>query len=222
MSILRDAASTPISSSGTTTVSRTITTGASSTLLVAMVHDQDPAALGNVTGVTANGVAMTLQASIKQIYGGSNRCQYIYTLVGPSPNTSYTITATRISASYDFVMQVDAYSGTSLTNPIDATANGGTTSGVCSTTLTTTVDNCWSSSVGYGSAGSMSGNTNFVSLGTVSDEIFGDSNASLGAAGAKTVSFNQTGGASGILTVAIAPAKSVSFFKVFETQLDNL
>ncbi len=205
MAIARDAAATPTTSSGTTTVSRTITTGANSTLLLAMVHDQDPAALGNTTGVTANGTAMTLWASIKQTYGGSNRCQYIYALVSPSPSTSYTITATRTSASYDFVMEVAAYSGTSLTNSANATANGGTTSGTCSTTLTTTVDNCWAASVGYGGAGTMSGNTNFVSLGTVSDEIFGDSNASLGSAGAKTVSFNQTGGASGILTVAIAP-----------------
>lgn len=201
MAIARDATSTAVASlTNGTTVINTLTTGGSSTLLIALVEDQNGTA-DNIVGVTANASSMTRWASFAGT--SENRFLTIYALVSPSTSTSYTITATRSSGSFKICMQSAAYSGTALTNAADATATQNSPSGTStSTTITTVANNCWIVSVADG--GAISGTSNFTQLGTVEDVFFADSNASV-SAGANTVSFSHASGTATLLSASIAP-----------------
>jgi hypothetical protein len=205
--IARDAVSSTVDvGAGSSTITTTVVTGSSSNLILAIIHDQNGGALGNVTGCTANGTAMTLWASHRDAVS-VDRCTYVFALVAPAISTSYSIVATRSSTSFDMTAISAAYSGAAATNAADASNYVEQSSGASlSLTLTTVHDDCWCVSCVI-SNGTFSADTNATPLASkIADEIYADSNATLGSAGAKTVAMTVTSGtAFGLFAVSFAP-----------------
>lgn len=97
---------------------------------------------GSVTGVTYNGVSMTLLTS--QNTTGGMEFSSIYYLVNP-PSGAHNIVVSATGASYTFAAAAD-YTGVDQTTPLPTsnTAFSDSTSGSpFSVSLTTTVDNSW-------------------------------------------------------------------------------
>lgn len=96
-----------------------------------------------VTGVTYNGVAMSLALSFASPTS-NNEYSYLYYLVNPATGTN-TISIT-VSTSSTVHAGFASYTGVDLTSPIDGTDTASLTEGAGSTiveTIVSTANNCW-------------------------------------------------------------------------------
>lgn len=101
------------------------------------------------------------------------------------------------------------YTGVKQTGQPDATASDSSASASgLSYTITTVADDCWIATVASNSTGVLNGGTNYSILEqpSTSNAAFGDSNASVGAAGGKTVSMSGNSGHWWAASASYAPA----------------
>lgn len=180
-----------VEASGTTTATLSaFTITGSNICLIVSVCDQDTGSA--VSGVTANGAAMT-QIDFRAISGGQG--VYLYGLYGA---TSGDIVATRTGTGDRLTICAVSYTGVSSSTAIGSLTKteGSGTSTAFTGTLTTPVDNCWTTMGSYVSSG---GDTTTAGAGTTKRvtgpeiEDHWDSNAAISPAAITTLNVN-TGG----------------------------
>lgn len=185
MAIAFDSASSgEIASSTTLTVAHTCT-GSDRVLFVAVFD------AGFVSGVTYNGVALTLGKSQTIWYGGATA--KIYYLINPSSGTN-NIVLSRPTAGG---MRLAAASYTGAGNSIDATT-GNTNSGPggvssLTTIITTGVDNAWAIMCGISdNGGTLNGGTGATKRASPANGIVGifDSNGAISPAGNHSMTYS--------------------------------
>lgn len=201
MSISRISSSEATLASGTTyNISHTVSSGSGRYMLVGFDDSNDV----GVSGVTYDGVAMTQLV----VSGLSSGKRYIYGLVNPNVTTAnVTITFSGTTASYGVVAD---YTGVSTVGQPDDT-DFDDISGAASSSLsfTTGTADCWSFAFMEADNGGVTGDTNATVLQSDSggNRAAFDSNGTLGAVGAKTMSFLCTAGSNGgSVGVTFAPA----------------
>jgi len=135
MAIAFDAASNGNTTGTTLTISHTCT-GSNRLLVVGIDCGTD-----TITGVTYNGVALTLAK--KQLAGLGTQASYLYYLIAPSTGANNIVISETTGVIPLYGMNA-SYTGVSQTAPIDATS-GSTVEGSASltTSVTTVQNNCW-------------------------------------------------------------------------------
>jgi len=150
------------------------------------------------TGVTYNGVAMTRIATVTNV--NNDIRGYAYYLVNPTLGTHNIVVSTSGDIDYASAISYKGAKQTSQPNGHhEAEANNGTE---LTTTITTTVDNCWNISFIAGGTGSFVASTgvNSVRVGAM-----GDSNGPKSPAGAYAMRWTCPAQKLVALQVAIAP-----------------
>jgi chitodextrinase len=130
---------------GRTIVSPAFSTTASNELLLAFVSSDGPTASGAQTfaTVTGGGVTWQLRRRANAQYGTSE----IWQAVAPSPLTSATVTATRLTGSYQGSMTIVSFIGADTTST-GATNGASAATGAPSVSLTTSRPGAWVWGVG--------------------------------------------------------------------------
>jgi hypothetical protein len=195
------------SASNTTTGSATITTSytiaaGSNRLLIGGGELQTGAPF---TAFSYNGSAGTIDISKTDTGGSNTAC--VASKVGPDVGTFNSVLTKTGSADGLYIGLMD-YTGVKQTAQPDATASANTASGTSlSYSITTVADNCWIMTCAGGTQASLDGSTNFTVQQTPAPGIkVGDSNASVGAAGSKTVAMNMSSGRIWSASASYAPA----------------
>ncbi len=167
--------------SGTFTGAYTVGAGANRLLVVCFEGDVSGGA-DDITGVTYNGVSMTLVD--KRDAGGAGRITYLYFLLGPASGThNVVITST---ASHMLIPVAADYSGVKQTSqPDNSTTNSTTYESNLTTVLTTIADNCWTilGSISLLSQSAGAGSTRRVEGATYDEPDIFDSNGVITPAG---------------------------------------
>ncbi len=216
MAIAFDAAAFPSDASGASSATFSQTcTGSNRALAVgAYINDLTD----TISGVTYNGVAMTqITAGSPNIPGGGGRTarSYLFYLAAPATGANNVVVTATGTISSGFQCMAESYTGVDQTTPQNTSAQ--TSALVASTvtvTPTTTVDDCWAVSFVRNDAGSVTSSTNYTARNT--DSIsYGDSNGSVGAAGAKTVTAGGPTGNFLIVSVLFAPTAPATSVKTY-------
>jgi hypothetical protein len=201
MAIAFDVASFVGNVASPTALSHTCAVGA--TLLVAHVR---PGGGGTLTGVTYNGVAMTLINS-----GVAIDTYSLWYLFNPASG-AHNIVATMTGGSVLFV-EAASYTGTTVTG-VDASA----TSAAAATSVTTIADNCWCV---YGSADrtgadptAVSGCVRRAAAGSGGSMGLFDSNGPKTPAGSTTLTTSASGSIVGLLA-SFGPALATNTGQMF-------
>lgn len=180
-------------------------------ILIVGVSNYDAGSGGNdkVTGVTYNGVAMTL---ITKTQGdGADSWNYLYALVAPDTGTHNIVVST--STTQDEINVVAAsYNGAKQTGQPDAYVINNQTSSVTSITptLTTLTNNCWLVSLfvnGYGGAITAGTGTTLRVTATQARKLM-DSNGSVGNAGSYSLNATQSSAPACAIMCSIAVAET--------------
>ncbi|MDA0160515.1 DUF1929 domain-containing protein [Solirubrobacter ginsenosidimutans] len=133
------------STAARTIVSPALTTTAANELLVAFVSSDGPTASGAQTFSSVTGGSLTW--TLRRRTNVQNGTSEIWTAVAPQPMTNQTITATRLTGSYQGTLTVAAFSGAE-TAATPATGSGNGATGAPSATLVTTRPGAWVWGVG--------------------------------------------------------------------------
>lgn len=189
---------------------RSHTISGSNTYLVVPIFESTT---DTVTGVTYNGVAMTLLAPT--VKGGSIWNSSLWGLANPTTGTNNVI----VSRSGGSTINVGSisYNGVDGTSSVNATATdtqGSVTS--ITATLTTTVDDCWlvANFAGISNLAASTGSTfreSFSGTDSSSATNTYDSGATIGTAGSKSMTVTRgTGPSSNSFIIALAPFTATS------------
>lgn len=135
MAIAFDAATAGNYASGT---SYSFSHTCSGTDRILFVHAFKNGTADTITGVTYNGVSMTL---INKQVASTDRYTYLYYLIAPATGSN-TITISS-SSSVAIGGNASSYTGVDQTSPIDTQTTTTFTASPCTTSVTTTTDNCW-------------------------------------------------------------------------------
>lgn len=206
MAIARNAADSAwTNTDSSATTSETYTAGSGSNRLLVIANASQS---GTQSAVDFNSVAGTLDA-VKYDPGGaegSTNFTYVSHLVAPDSG-AHTASATKSNAIGFYYIGCADYTGCKQTGQPDATATG-SGSGITdlSYTITTVADDCWVATTAYGTAGGVASGTNCTFLINNGSVGFADSNAAVGAAGAKTVQFTGTSGRLFAASISFAPS----------------
>ena len=207
MAIAFDAQSASSFSSGTTNTFSHTCSGSNGILYVG-VYD----GLNNVTGVTYNGVSMTLVNSFAMTGGAAGQYIRLYQLVSPATGANNVVIT--CSAAGNTYGNGVSYTSASQTGQPDAQNTGGASTGTSLTTsVTTTADNCWVVGFAY-MAGTISAGTNTTLRSTNAGGILAifDTNAAQTPAGSKSVQTTSgTSGFNGHVIASFAPAVTATF-----------
>lgn len=179
--------------SGTTspvTFSHTCT-GSNRILFIGVDTNNNSVAGDQVTGVTYNGVAMTL---VDKILVDSFGEEYLFVLFNPASGANTISIAFNNSSDTNVSAVATSYTGANQTGPVDASATGSANpASEITTTLTTIADNCWTvKGVRMGATGTAgAGTTKRVE----NDSFVGmyDSNAAITPAGSTSLIVSRTG-----------------------------
>lgn len=192
MAIAFDAFTSPAGGEAQTnyTFSHTCT-GSNRILFVAVIGATSS---DNITGVTYNGVSLTLvDKQTTSAVGGIDREQYLFVLQGPASGSNTVAVASSPAGS---VYPVAAsYTGAHQTNAIVGAKGQNNSTTSLSVGVTTVAANSWVAAGTRLNAGTMTASTNTVSRGT--DSQYVDSGSGPGAAGLYT------------MTVTASPATAV-------------
>lgn len=161
----------------------------------------------NITGVTYNGVSLTL---VNEIRVPSDRWVSLWYLINPATGSNNVV----VSSSPSEYIQSDAitYSGAKQTGQPDASTTDSATSVTTRTTSVTTVaDNCWTVMMsdpnnGGGTAGT--GTVKRTERSTTGQGLY-DSNGPITPAGSTSLIVNFTSGNYACVMASIAPAVAV-------------
>lgn len=209
------------SAAGTTTVTYSHTcSGADRVLIVSCCSDD---VSDDITGVTYNGVSLTLID--KQQAAGGFQYAYLFRLVAPAVGAN-NVVVTRTSTTGSVYATSMSYTGVDQTSPVDAVAKSTAASSTISMPLTTTVANAWLVAGARNERGWTAGaNT------TIRTTSFGgggnsglDSGVAKGSAGAYTLEVTQSDGTRSTWVIAsLKPAiytdlllNLVSYYKLDE------
>ncbi len=156
----------------------------------------------DVTGVTYNGVSMTLVD--KNLQGGAFRYIYVFALVGPATGSHNVV----VSTVGNFTQAIAvSYTGASQTGQPDAhgTANESPTF-FATVTLTTVADNDWTVILGHGpSIAPQTGTTQRAIDTDFASILMGDSNGAITPPGSTSMSVSSSGAPDAIMA-AFKPA----------------
>jgi cell fate (sporulation/competence/biofilm development) regulator YmcA (YheA/YmcA/DUF963 family) len=191
-----------------TTFAHEILTGTTNRLLVVSTFHQTNE---NISNVTFNGVNMTFIA--RNSHESGNRRIEMWYLVNP-PVGTYNVVITRATGSEQLAGYAESYSGVAQTNTLNASTTNIVTSANQSitTTLTTTVDNCWACLVARNDTENYASYTNFTLRSAAGNPIFGDTNAAQTPAGSKSMTVSVTNTALHIsVMAAFAPYTSTAY-----------
>lgn len=162
------------------TFSYTVGSGSNRFLVVAVTIAN---ATDSVTGVTYNGVAMTQSLNYNPRPGIR---AYLYTLVAPATGANNVVVS--LSASENLDVWAASYTGVRQSSTVEST---GTNNADSVTSITATLNpvtpGSWSAVIGMNFDANSLGGTNNTPRDAASGYRYGDSNGSLGAAGAKTI-----------------------------------
>lgn len=210
-------ASSGSATNGTTSKTVSHTCSASATaLFVSVVGDT---AADRITGVTYNGVAMTLVNNVAP----STRWIYLFYLASPSSGANNIVASA--SASVYVGVAAASYTGTSITTQPEANNTNFSVGAATSlgTSVTVATANAWLVMAGKSTAAGLAGGagTTFrtgdgFGGGTGIAGIF-DSNGALGA-GSQTLTYTANSEALSAVVAAIAPASSATPIPVFTNQ----
>lgn len=159
-------------------------------------------ATDNVTGVTFNGVALTL---VEKVQATADRFIYVYKLVGPSVGGSFALVVTFSASNQGSAIYINGYSDAG--DVLQSRTDTGTGAAI-STGVTTTYDGSWlaqfsinvADSTGTAGAGATVRATTDGQGGT-----WADSNAAKTPPGAHTIAVNVTASDWAAITVAFRP-----------------
>lgn len=210
MAIAFDAYKAQVGAEPGTSITSSFTISGSDRGLLVGVFNQN--ASYRITGVTYAGVAMTLVDTQKN--GTNNEYIGLYYLANPTTGANNIV----VSASSSIYMYLQAVSltGVSQASMLNTSAkNQANAVTSISVTPTTTADDCWAVSMVRNDTGSITDSTNFSIRGAANSIQIGDSNASVGTAGSKTVTAGGPSGKMAIVTAMIAPAAAASSIKTF-------
>lgn len=118
---------------GVSTRTVNVNLSVSTTLLVGIVGEVADV----VTGVTFNGVALTL---VQKVQNGGDRWIYVFKLVDPSTGGAFALTVTFSATNQGSAIYYNGYSDAG--DVLQSTTDTGTGTAI-STSLTTTYDECW-------------------------------------------------------------------------------
>jgi len=139
--------------------------------------------------VTYNAIGATQD----KLQGNAAETAYaaLYSLVAPDVTTA-DVVVTKTGTTGIVSAAIANYTGCKQTAQPDATASASSASASsASYTITTVVDDCWIMTSEYDNIGGIVNGTNFVQVTSPTNGIYlGDSNASVGAAGVKTIAFS--------------------------------
>lgn len=198
------------------TISYTVAAG-DNRLLVGSIYKQD----GTPSSFVYNSVGLTQDTS-KADPGSASNVNYLYSLVAPDTGT-HDATFTKSTSVGLIVMCLANYTGAKQTSQPDAIGSASSTSASgLSYTVTTVADDCWIMTVVNNTAGgTITDGTNFVQreVPSTTNGVFGDSNASVGAAGSKTVAMTGSTARWWACSASYAPAVAATangnFFAFF-------
>lgn len=173
-----------------------------------------------LVSVTYNGVNLTKDKEQTRT-SPTNSPTSVWSLAAPDVGTFNAI-ATKTGTAGIVSLAVANYTGCKQTGLPDATV-GATSESASSAsyTITTVADDCWIMTSEYDQIGNINNGTNFVVLQTPTNGIYlADSNASVGVAGSKTVSFSW--GSAGIYRSASASYAPSTATTTILTPSENL
>lgn len=200
-----------VGSEPATSLTYSFTTSGSDRGILVAVQLQN-SATNTISGVTYAGVSMTLVDAQKN--GASNEFVILYYLANPTVGANNVVVSASSSYMYAFTVSYTGVHQASMLN-VSAKNQAGPVTTI-STTPTTTVDSCWAVSFVRNNAGNVTDSTNFIGRGADGSFSFGDSNASVGAAGSKTVTAGGPSGGMAVVTAMIAPSAASSAVKTAE------
>lgn len=161
-----------------------------------------------VTSLTFD--SLGLAQIVKKSASAADTSDWIYLYldaVSLSTSTHDIVLTRSVSDANQLLMHGAVYSGVVQSNTPNASNSAeGTAVTTLSFTLTTTIDDCWAFSGARSTAGGELGGTNFTIF---TSSLFGDSNASLGAAGGKTIQCTYNLGNAALISMALAPSVTV-------------
>lgn len=163
-----------------------------------------------VTGVTYNGVAMT-RVPTNGFQTGNGESAYLYYLINPPTGAHNVVVSTNTST--DIRSSSASYVGSRQINQPDA-SNKNTlagTPGSITTSVTTTVDNCWLVSYCQSNSGALSAGTGTTSRNASATQSIGDSNGAKSPAGAYSMQWTATHGFNMIIA-SITPSNATQTF----------
>lgn len=226
MAIAFDNAVTSVST-GTSITLTSYAVGASNPFLCVAVANW-AAATDLVTGITFNGVAMTIDSTVSGIIenGNAPKGYYsVYTLVGQSGTHDIVISSSGAGIGAASGIWVASYTGVDQTNPINAharTATVGVNVSTLAVAVVTTTDQCWViNGEGDGSGSGTSVNAPFTIRQSPQTYIrMADTNAPV-STGLTTATWNYPSSMSTIWAMAIAPSATAQVTAII-TQLLTL
>ena len=186
MAIATDAFTNGGSTTGTSHTFSHTCTGANRILFVQVEIEN---ATDVITGVTYNGVAMTLVQS--QANTSPSEVNTLWVLVAPATGANNVVVSTSSSVSIGAIAA--SYTGAAQTGQPDA--SGKKTSQATSSTLsvTTIADNCWMVSCVQADAGLPTAGTGITARVDESNASFGDSNGVITPPGSNSMTWNAGG-----------------------------
>lgn len=192
------------------TWAHTVGAGANPILFVGVFGDV--ATTGKISGVTYNGVAMTLIGSVR---APSDRWVYLFYLVNPTTGTNNVV----VSASASIAIQgmSSSFTGVNQTGQPDASTTNTTGASVSHLigTLTTVAANCWTVAIYKSMATVVAAGTGTARQNQNSTLIF-DSNGPIGTPGSSTLQGNSNSNSNQAIVMAsfapfVAPPTPTGF-----------
>lgn len=209
MSIAIDATSGGTSTGATSTTYSHTCTGNNRVLLVSVGSGDN-----TVTGVTYNGVAMSLLGS--RATGAGSSVVYLYGLIAPSTGAN-NVVISRSGSLGVLNGASSSYTSVAQTGLPDAESDNQANTNSLATSLNTIADNCWTVLAGYASGGgNIAAGTGSTSrnIQSTTTGIF-DSNGVIHPAGSTSMTITMTSGNTATVMVSIAPF--VISFSITET-----
>jgi hypothetical protein len=166
------------------------------------------ATVDNITGVTYNGVAMTL---LDKQTNSTDRIEYVFYLIAPDTGTHDVVVSASLAVPSIFGNS-SSYTGAKQSGVPDASTKQSISGSPYTTSLTTIADNCWTILFTTTSATTpvaSTGSTLRASNGTVGGEKIFDSNGPITPAGNYDMLVTGNGGAIGFIMASFAPAGAV-------------
>lgn len=172
---------------GGTTLTFAHTTSGTNRLLRVYVYDGN----ANVTGVTYNGVAMTLINSFTMLGGAAGQIIRAFELIAPATGANNVVVTG--SAAMSCYASAASYTSVNQTGQPDGSNTGGAASATSQTTsITTVADNCWLLGYAYSNNAVTAGTNTTLRGGSIAGLQVFDTNGAQTPPGVKSVQTTQT------------------------------
>lgn len=207
-----------ITSGNTEGSSGSITVSGSDTIGFVFIAQQNDASANRVTGITWNGVAMTLAGTA--LANATSDAVYLWYIIGP---TTGVVTATRTGTGNTGWFNCEYYTGAKQSAQPDAYVTKKEVTNTLVTSLTTVADNCWTILGVFNPEGAaITASTNSTERQAVQSfvKLF-DNNTDITPAGSYSMTVTRASGASEFISAmaSFAPVVTGPTFKTSPTLL---